>query len=179
MIDKAIAIKMYNEGTSLAKIGKVFGVSRQRIWQALKPSYKELVSHPPRYVLSYSIRPEESWVVKKLKTLGMVAQFQGCTAPYDILANGKKIEVKYRSRPQRHMKSGDYYEFSPLVSRSDIDYWILIFGDIKNPNAYIIPGKDNPKSIYIPVTPKFNTSSRRKYLNKWSLLTQFDINDPS
>ena len=96
MVDKNIALELYNQGYTLQKIGDRFNVSRQRIWQILKRNYALIKNHhEKKAIYNSNSRPSELYMIGKLFKLGYKVEPQPYNHPFDFLVNGKKVEMKY------------------------------------------------------------------------------------
>jgi hypothetical protein len=170
MVDPAKALEMYNQGMTLKSIGDIFNVSRQRAWQIVKTRYDQVTIGQRQNSTKISPRPEEKYVFKQLKQHGFSdVRHQTYGAPFDIEADGLKIEIKYRSDTDEDGQ----YNFGYLKGREKVDFYILLAGSIKSPTAYIVPGKDIKNSFNIPAFPKNRQAKLKKWLyeDKWEQMT--------
>lgn len=181
MVNKSLAIAMYIQGFSLSKIGEEFGVSRQRVWQIIKKHYSSITSdikgrEKPRPGEDWCIPiASEKYVYSKLKRRGYKPEYLSYCNTADIVANGNKIQVKYRSNPVHRGKDSYYYSFNYLTEKVKPDIYVFVCGNLNNPISYIVPGKDiNTDSLNIPETPKSKTTKKfkRNYLEKWSIIKE-------
>lgn len=173
MASHIAVLEMYNKGYPLSYIGRVFGVSRQRIWQIVKNNLTKVDTKKrdePR-AQKQNPRDEEVVIIRKLNKQGIDAYPANYNSPYDIfLKSGKTIEVKRRTKTIK--KGGSYYwSFNYLFGKEKPDYCVLICIDGKKINYFIVPGEQITSShINISTDPK-NKNTRRfykKYLDKWS-----------
>ncbi len=173
MVNKDEALKLYNEGETLQFIGDKFNVSRQRIWQVLKPFNKDITYQHRDYTMrvTKNPRPEEIFIANKLKKLGLNVEFQSYNNYFDLLVNNKKVEIKYRTIPvKKNDTTNLYYEFIYNVSKDIIDFYIFIVGKLPNSDFYIIPSNKTKKHFVVPVSPRYKTKKNRFYKNNWASL---------
>lgn len=166
MIDRAVTLNLYNTGVPLSEIGRMFGVSRQRIWQVIKPLSQGAVKRYPLGTKVHSTKEEER-VYKLLVRKGFDVKKQDYNAPFDLLVNGKKVEIKYRSCPDIHNGS-PFYKFNYLKGRENIDFYIFVCGEFDE-NIYIVPNEVVGKTYQISSDPK-NKQAKRKsrlYQENW------------
>lgn len=174
-------LDLYRQGDTLISIGNRFGISKQRVWQIIKPRYQELaddgVDRPHHCERNTTTsRPAELYVYGKLKSLGVDFQPTNYCAPYDAIVNGKKVEIKHRSLPKRTKIEGhDYwfYNFNYLKPKTPIDCYIFVCGDLnRSPKCYIYEASKVKNYKRIPSQHLYKGTSRRykEYLERWDKL---------
>lgn len=169
MIDRAVTLNLYNSGVPLSEIGNMFGVSRQRIWQIVKPFSQSVIKRYPPGTKEHSTK-EEQFIYDLLIKKGFVVKKQDYNAPFDLLVNGKKVEIKYRSKPDLH-EGSLFYKFNYLKGREDVDFYIFICGKIIE-NIYIVPNEKVRQTYLISANPH-NKQAKRKarlYKENWHRL---------
>jgi predicted DNA-binding protein YlxM (UPF0122 family) len=168
-INKIEVYKLYDEGITLQKIGNLFGVSKQRIWQIIKVDYDKVKT--ARHSRANIIKPNQSeiYVYNKLSKLYKNANvnLQPLNSHFDILFNDKKIEVKYANKPKIIGKR-QYYRFNYIKSITPVDFYIFVVGDLKSPICYIRPSDELKFNFtHIPLEPIYKSKWQRKYREKW------------
>lgn len=163
--------KLYESGITLQKIGEKFGVSRQRIWQIIKPFYKKLDKdkrHEGAFANKFSqaIIPNkhEIYLYRKLSRLGFNVELQPYNAPFDLLVNGKKVQVKYRV-----LKRKWRVRFSYLKDKEEADFLILTMIKGKYKKSWIFPKGTFSNFKNLAWKKKYKTYNT-KYIEKWDLL---------
>lgn len=170
MIDRAVVINLYNSNIPLSEIGRMFNVSKQRIWQIVKPFSKDLVKRYPRGTKNHSTK-EENQIYEILIKKGFTVEKQDYNAPFDLLVNGKKIEIKYRSHPVKH-EGSLWFRFNFLKGKVYVDFYIFICGDYKR-KIYIVPSNFVKNTFQISNHPK-NIQAIKKdrlYKENWGILS--------
>lgn len=172
MIDRTLLTELYYSNETYDQIGKRFGVSRQRIWQAVKKldlqpridsRLNSLTSKP-------APRPEEKAVAKILRKQGLKVTHMGYNAPYDLLVNGQAVEVKHRKNASKGDNTArNYYSFSNTNNRVHVDFYIFICGKLSSAKFYVYPSRLISRHKNIPEAPK-NKTKNLKYENAWYLL---------
>ena len=164
MVDRQLATRMYEEGYPLVEIGRRFSVSKQRVWQILKPLYLKLDTperRPPNNFSPIS-RPEVLFIVDELERRKIKATPQGYNTLFNLLINEKKVSIRYLTNPS---KKGiySYYRFCNLSAKIELDFYILLVGQIPLSTVYVIPKERIKRTLYIPV------SSMGKVNKKWNI----------
>jgi len=173
MVDRQIATSMYEEGYALAEIGRQFSVTKQRVWQILKPFYLELdkSKRRPSNNLSPISRPEQLFIIQELKRRRISVIPQGYTSLFNILIGDKKVSIRYRTNPTRR-DDYEYFRFDNLSAKVEMDFYILLAGQIPLSTIYIIPKERIRRSISIPTNPVGKIAKKwRQYKEAWHLLT--------
>jgi hypothetical protein len=169
---------MYNKNLPLSEIGRYFNVSRQRIWQIIKPLDHKMTRFP--HGTKPHERPEEEYIYNILLNKKFDVYKQDYNSPYDLLVNGKKVEIKYRSKADSHKTKGYSimaYKFNSLKGKVPIDFYIFICGKIPNPEKIMImPMEKVGSDITIIATPKNKQAKKRGclYNLNWKLLQGID-----
>jgi len=101
---------------------------------------------------------------------GIESKFMGYNAPYDLTANGKKIEIKQRTSATflKTRNHGAYY-FRNLIGREQVDLYVLICGSLESPVVYVIPSPEIRKDMNVPAV-HVGRSRLTQYLNRWDLV---------
>lgn len=166
MTRKEKIVLLYKSGATLEAIGKVFGISKQRVWQILKNH-----SCNRRGKLAGKVNPREAEKItyEKLKKKGYDVKCQGYSEEFDLLINDKlRVEVKHRRG-----KNKAYVLFHYLDGvRSDVH--VLLVGKLGKHLTYIIPSREfnGGKSLSLPVNPKVNTKIQRKFKENWGIIRE-------
>lgn len=113
----------------------------------------------------------------KLQSLGFDCQLMPCHHPYDLLVNGKRVDVKIAkskwSGGDRY--KGTYWHFSTRKNVKDDADFFYCMADGK---TWIIPSKELPNShsIFIPAGDQVRSWKKsdrwNKYLNNFALLEE-------
>lgn len=165
-------IHRYNNGETLISIGETYNITKQRIWQIVKPT------RPPRRHLTFTkinARPEEILVARRLRDLGYSVKHMPYTYPHDLLVNGSmRVEVKGRTNGYPNSRTNRrllYYKIAYLEPK-DFDFLVVVSGDSSAPMYYVIPSVYINQHIAIPVDPKNNSRTQRLFRERWD---QFKI----
>lgn len=174
MVDREQAVNLYNQGKTLREIGEEFGVSRQRVWQVLKPLAKKITTNHTKKYSKKCPRPEEIFVAKKLEKMGATVEIQVYNNYYDLLVNGLKVEIKHRTKVHGLGNGSKGYSFLNLIPKYPIDFFIFICGELESATFYIIPASKVKFGTSFAYSYK-NYSKRMSYKENWGSLIQKDI----
>jgi hypothetical protein len=171
MVKVEEAIYMYNAGIPLSRIGNYFGVSRQRVDQVLK-RYKGIVpiKRRERKLNKVAVNPSEEYVIGKLRAMGLHVDPQPYTAPFDLLVEGKRVEVKHRKVSDDN-NGYPQYKFLQCSRRIELDYFVFVCGDLSDARCYIVPATNVKDSYTISVIYR-NWSDKIQYLEKWQYFAE-------
>lgn len=105
------------------------------------------------------------WVSKKLKAINIKVEFMPFGYPYNLMANKKRVQIKYSKVPL--LKSKNYYY--KFIINNDCDFIVAITGKLEEiPSAYILERGEVKKYFYIPSNPKYRNKRLRKAKNNWT-----------
>lgn len=172
MLNKQEVFSLYDSGHTLKYIGDKFGVSRQRVSQYMRRhregNFTPRGGRAGKHVLP---RPSETYVLGLLTLHGIPAEHRGYNDHFDILAQGKRIEVKHRSKSKREGKY-TYYRFHNLSGFEPVDFFVFVCGDINRASCYVVPSSEVGKDYAISPSPTTAPSIRkaRLYKEAWHLI---------
>ena len=165
--DRNITIfSMYIKGFKLREIGEKFKISKQRVWQIVKPKCKTIHNRKQPTAKANST-PSEFFAIGWFISKGLNVKRMPYNHPYDLEVEGKKIEVKHRSKPRLCVSNKKYYQlkynFNNLTSLVGVDFYMFICGDLnKIPEVYIYPTNKIKRNKQIPVKAKTLRTDREK-----------------
>lgn len=171
-------INMYEDGKTYQLIADKYGISRQRVWQIVKPIYEKLdTSRRKKYDVSVFTKPtpSELYLYGKLKYLNIKFKIQPLQYYFDVLIKKYKVEIKHRSVTKNIYFKDDRYKgycFNNLKPIHPIDYYIFICGDLKkHPDCYIYKASLIGNTHVIPINFKRAKIEKRylKHLNNWEV----------
>lgn len=169
-------VRLFTNRVPIAEIARMYGFSRQRASQIIKPFFAQTGRKPQWISNAVNSTPSEKLVFKLIRRKGIevVAMPQG--HPYDAKINGKKVEIKYSSKPKDFKRKGyvySYYSFINLKDRVDVDFYIFVCGKLSDfPRCYVFPAKKVGKSFTMPENIVYEKVSNKydSSLENWRLI---------
>lgn len=169
-------INLYLKGLKFREIGEKYGITKQRVWQILKFANGEYDSRNKKVRKIPHPNPSENFVFGKLATLGYKFEPMPYNHPFDAIVEGKKVEIKYRSRTRRIGRDRILaYSFNDVKDTVPIDFYIFVCGDLNyNPKCYIYPSNEIGRNKFFPIEFIYKASERKylRHLENWELLKQ-------
>jgi len=178
-------IKMYESGISFREIGEKYGISKQRVWQILKLKWGDYNNRNHRIKNVCNSNPSELYIFGRLAIMGLKFTPMPYGHSFDVVVEGKRIEIKHRSKPSHQIIRGcvqNKYKFSYLKDKVSVDFYIFVCGDLNhNPKCYIYPSNKVSTTLGIPSEFVYKAYEDRynRYLENWDQIksiSPIDIN---
>lgn len=151
-------VMYYNKRYTLTEIGAIYNVSRQRVWQRIKPHQDKVTIKRTNHNQSTKPNVAEKHIQEQFDKRGFVYEKMPVTYAYDFIVNGKKIEIKHRSK--KDLGTNLYHFTFILQNKEKIDYYIFIVGELeKEPHYFIFPARVMKNFLSIP----YMYQSKTKY----------------
>lgn len=178
MVDKSTLLDMYKSGYTLRYIGEAFDISDSRVFQIIKRYFPEeaLKKSGTRITNTGEHNSKsEKYIIEKLRGLGYRVEAQTYNAPFDLLVNGYKVEIKYCKNHKRYnkYKKARGYAFPQTYTLIPIDFFIFVCGKMGDTIEYILPAKEVGTTISFPISPATKKTKERllRSINNWSILS--------
>jgi hypothetical protein len=166
-------IKLYELGTSFREIGEQFGISKQRVWQILKLKWGDYDNRNHKISNVCNNTPSELYVFGRFSVLGFKFTPMPYNHSFDVVVEGKRVEIKYKSRPSHQIIRGcvqNKYKFNYLKDKVNVDFYIFVCGELNhNPKCYIYRGDEVGMTLGIPEKFIYKAYENRynKHLENW------------